>query len=92
MTTWWPRSSVICGDIGVMADVVHALFRVVVEVLLVQTAALFLRMFGVGVVPSDSIAPWRRQNGRLVIQEWMAIVLGLILWLIGGAIVVGLLS
>jgi hypothetical protein len=74
-----------------VADIMHGLVRVLVEVLLIQTATLFLRTFGVGVVPSDSIAPWRQKNGKLVIQEWVAVVLGLILWLVGGAIVVGLL-
>jgi hypothetical protein len=67
-------------------------FRVIVELLFIQTARLFLRLFGIGVGSNESLLPWKRQNGQIVVQEWAAIILGLFLCIVIGAVVVGLLS
>ena len=72
-------------------DILLSLFRILVEYLFIQAGALFFRMFGIGMVATDSIKPMRQQNGRRVVQEWAALIVGLFVWLIGGTIIVALL-
>ena len=66
-------------------DFLVVAFKVLAELLFVKTGALVLRALSFGritVVPEFSFLPFKRMGGTIAVQEWIALLIGMMFWII----------
>jgi hypothetical protein len=74
-----------------MAELILRVLEALVELLFIRTAAFVLRPFNIVLAPSFSLVPFRRQqNGAIGMQEWLAAILGMIMWAFAGIVLFAL--
>jgi uncharacterized membrane protein len=76
-------------------DIVAAALRVFAELFFVKTGALVLRAISFGhiaVVPEFSFLPFKRRGGTIAAQEWIALLIGMMFWIVIGTFVVARLT
>lgn len=72
-------------------DILVSIFRVVAELLFVKTGALILRAMSFGhitVAPEFSFLPFKRVQGTITAQEWIALLIGMMFWIIAVTFIV----
>lgn len=74
-------------------DILFSLFRVLVELFFTKTGALVLRALSFGriVVTDDfSFLPFSMARGTIAVQEWAALIFGMMFWAVVVTVIIGL--
>jgi len=72
-------------------DILVSIFKLLAELLFVKTGALVLRTMSFGhitVAPEFSFLPFKRVQGTIAAQEWIALLIGMMFWIIAVTLLV----